>query len=214
MTLGAMPHTTRIRVPMTAEDPHAPPHESIRGWSSSVKPSVRHSNSTVGAFMNDLSFSKRRSHHGSSQPAPASAIVRGRHHDFVVPAGLPAFAELRRSLPDCHARSAEPPASHVWSCLALVDTCRLCRRGGQMAGRRAPYAPEYRRQMVELVRAVCTPGKFAGEFGCSSQAIRNWVRNNCIKFLPIHTFTIQNMGSPAETACGSSSLPVKISHTR
>ena len=99
MTLGAMPHTTRIRVPMTAEDPHAPPHESIRGWSSSVKPSVRHSNSTVGAFMNDLSFSKRRSHHGSSQPAPASAFVRGRHHDFVVPAGLPALAELRRSLP-------------------------------------------------------------------------------------------------------------------
>ena len=45
-----------------------------------------------------------------------------------------------------------------------------------MAERRAPYAPEYRRQMVELVRAGRTPGELAREFGCSSQAIRNWVR--------------------------------------
>ena len=45
-----------------------------------------------------------------------------------------------------------------------------------MAERRAPYAPEYRRQMVELMRAGRTPGELAREFGCSSQAIRNWVR--------------------------------------
>ncbi len=45
-----------------------------------------------------------------------------------------------------------------------------------MAERRAPYAPEYRRQMVELVRAGRTPGELAREFGCSSQAVRNWVR--------------------------------------
>ena len=45
-----------------------------------------------------------------------------------------------------------------------------------MAQRHAPYAPEYRRQMVELVRAGRTPGELAREFGCSSQAIRNWVR--------------------------------------
>ena len=45
-----------------------------------------------------------------------------------------------------------------------------------MAERRAPYALEYRRQMVELVRAGRTPGELAREFGCSSQAIRNWVR--------------------------------------
>ena len=45
-----------------------------------------------------------------------------------------------------------------------------------MGERRAPYAPEYRRQMVELVRAGRTPGELAREFGCSSQAIRNWVR--------------------------------------
>ena len=45
-----------------------------------------------------------------------------------------------------------------------------------MAERHAPYAPEYRRQMVELVRTGRTPGELAREFGCSSQAICNWVR--------------------------------------
>ena len=45
-----------------------------------------------------------------------------------------------------------------------------------MAQRRPPYAPEYRRQMVELVRAGRTPGELAREFECSEQAVRNWVR--------------------------------------
>ena len=39
-----------------------------------------------------------------------------------------------------------------------------------------PYALEYRRQMVELVRTGRTPGELAREFECSAQAIRNWVR--------------------------------------
>ena len=39
-----------------------------------------------------------------------------------------------------------------------------------------PYAPEYRRQIVELVRTGRTPGDLAREFECSAQAIRNWVR--------------------------------------
>ena len=39
-----------------------------------------------------------------------------------------------------------------------------------MAERHAPYAPEYRRQMVELVRTGRTPGELAREFECSSQA--------------------------------------------
>ena len=38
------------------------------------------------------------------------------------------------------------------------------------------YAPEYRRQMVELVRSGRTPGELAREFECSAAAIRNWVR--------------------------------------
>ena len=39
-----------------------------------------------------------------------------------------------------------------------------------------PYAPEYRRQMVELVRAGRSAGELAREFGCCAQTIRNWVR--------------------------------------
>ena len=38
-----------------------------------------------------------------------------------------------------------------------------------------PYAPEFRRQMVELVRAGRDPADLAREFEPSSQAIRNWV---------------------------------------
>ena len=38
-----------------------------------------------------------------------------------------------------------------------------------------PYAPEYRRQMAELVRTGRTPGELAREFECSAEAIRNWV---------------------------------------
>ena len=45
-----------------------------------------------------------------------------------------------------------------------------------MSERRAAYAPEYRRQMVELVRTGRRPGELAREFGCSASAIRNWVR--------------------------------------
>lgn len=37
------------------------------------------------------------------------------------------------------------------------------------------YAPEFRRQMVELVRAGRDPVDLAREFEPSAQAIRNWV---------------------------------------
>jgi transposase len=39
----------------------------------------------------------------------------------------------------------------------------------------AAYAPEFRRQMVELVRAGREPAELAREFEPSAQAIRNWV---------------------------------------
>jgi transposase len=38
-----------------------------------------------------------------------------------------------------------------------------------------PYAPEFRRQMVDLVRAGRDPADLAREFEPSAQAIRNWV---------------------------------------
>lgn len=40
---------------------------------------------------------------------------------------------------------------------------------------RAPYTKEFRRQMVELVRAGRTPDELAKEFEPTAQSIRNWV---------------------------------------
>ena len=40
---------------------------------------------------------------------------------------------------------------------------------------RPPYAPEFRRQIVELVRAGRDPTELSREFEPSAQAIRNWV---------------------------------------
>jgi transposase len=40
---------------------------------------------------------------------------------------------------------------------------------------RPPYAPEFRRQIIELVRAGRSPADLAREFEPSEQAIRNWV---------------------------------------
>ena len=45
-----------------------------------------------------------------------------------------------------------------------------------MSKKQPQYAPEYRRQMVELFRAGRTVKELAREFECSASAIRNWVR--------------------------------------
>ena len=45
-----------------------------------------------------------------------------------------------------------------------------------MGGTHPAYPPEFRRQMVELVRAGRDPEALAREFEPSAQAIRNWVR--------------------------------------
>ena len=44
-----------------------------------------------------------------------------------------------------------------------------------MSNTRALYAPEFRRQIVELVRAGRCPEELGREFEPSAQAIRNWV---------------------------------------
>ena len=44
-----------------------------------------------------------------------------------------------------------------------------------MAKSRPPYPPEFRQQMVELVRSGRTPSELAREFEPSSQAIGDWV---------------------------------------
>jgi transposase len=45
-----------------------------------------------------------------------------------------------------------------------------------MGRTRPPYAPEFREQIVALVRAGRTPEELAKEFEPSAQAIRNWVQ--------------------------------------
>jgi len=44
-----------------------------------------------------------------------------------------------------------------------------------MARKNAPYTPEFRRQMIELVRSGRSPERLAKEFEPTAQAIRNWV---------------------------------------
>ena len=44
-----------------------------------------------------------------------------------------------------------------------------------MSRKRPPYPPEFRRQLIELVRAGRSPEDLAKEFEPSAQAIRNWV---------------------------------------
>ena len=44
-----------------------------------------------------------------------------------------------------------------------------------MSEKRPPYPPEFRRQMIELVRAGRSAEDLAKEFEPSAQAIRNWV---------------------------------------
>ncbi len=44
-----------------------------------------------------------------------------------------------------------------------------------MSFKRAPYPHEFRRQLVELVRAGRTPEELSREFEPSAQSIRNWV---------------------------------------
>ena len=45
-----------------------------------------------------------------------------------------------------------------------------------MSQRRGTYAPEFRQQMVELVRSGCRAAELAKEFGCHDTSISAWVR--------------------------------------
>jgi transposase len=44
-----------------------------------------------------------------------------------------------------------------------------------MAKTRPPYRPEFRRQIIELVRTGRSPDELAKEFEPTAQSIRNWV---------------------------------------
>lgn len=45
-----------------------------------------------------------------------------------------------------------------------------------MSQRRGVYAPEFRRQIVELVQLGKKPKDLAAEFGCHITSIQDWVR--------------------------------------
>jgi len=45
-----------------------------------------------------------------------------------------------------------------------------------MGKTRTPYPPEFRQQMVELVRAGRSPESLAQEFEPTAESIRNWVK--------------------------------------
>ena len=49
-----------------------------------------------------------------------------------------------------------------------------------------PYPPEFRRQMVELVRSGRAIRELAREFECSDQTIRKWVRQADLWGTDIH----------------------------
>jgi transposase len=56
-----------------------------------------------------------------------------------------------------------------------VDTDTLSTEVFHMGKTMPPYAPEFRQQIIELVRAGRDPASLAREFEPSAQAIRNWV---------------------------------------
>ena len=56
-----------------------------------------------------------------------------------------------------------------------MDTLKLSPEVLLMPRTRAPYTPEFRRQMVDLVRAGRDPDELAREFEPSAQSIRTWV---------------------------------------
>ena len=64
-----------------------------------------------------------------------------------------------------------------------MDTGLFVFEESTMGKTRRAYAPEFRRQMVDLVHAGRTPEELAREFEPTAQSIRNWLapceRNAC-----------------------------------
>jgi transposase len=56
-----------------------------------------------------------------------------------------------------------------------VEPIKLSAEAFQMPKTRLPYSPEFRRQMVDLVRAGRDPADLAREFEPTAQSISHWV---------------------------------------
>src|SRR5260370_38114854 len=61
------------------------------------------------------------------------------------------------------------------SCPGFVDTGTFGVEEATMSKTRRAYAPEFRRQMVELVQAGGSAEELAREFEPSAESIRNWL---------------------------------------
>ena len=66
-------------------------------------------------------------------------------------------------------------ADQPWGSVGLVDTLKLSPEVLPMPRTHPPYSPEFRRQMVDLVRAGRDPDDLAREFEPTGQSIRSWV---------------------------------------
>ena len=74
---------------------------------------------------------------------------------------------LKRSWPTCWTRI---PRTSLMASVLPSMSCAMAGRG------RGRYPPEYKEQIVELVRSGRSPGSLAREFEPSEQTIRNWVK--------------------------------------
>ena len=63
-----------------------------------------------------------------------------------------------------------------------------------MARTRPPYSPEFRRQMVDLVRAGRSPKDLAREFEPTAQSIGPWAAAAAVSSLPIRTEQVIHSG--------------------
>jgi transposase len=84
---------------------------------------------------------------------------------FVSTVASPRASHARRGL-TVSMTEVDPPS---WGPPGFRRRCSRCRIPAP------PYSPEFRRQMVDLVRAGRDPADLAREFEPSAQAIRNWV---------------------------------------
>jgi transposase-like protein len=58
----------------------------------------------------------------------------------------------------------------------LTDYCRHLNGESTIANKANRYAPEFRRQMVELVRTGRTPSELSREFGPTSSTLAHWAK--------------------------------------
>ena len=62
-----------------------------------------------------------------------------------------------------------------------MDTSTLDSEVFEMAGKTVRYTPEFKRQMVELVRSGRTPASLSKEYGPTAWTIALWVKQDAAR---------------------------------